>query len=74
MKLWIVNVWNRPPGGIRKEGSLLVWDMFRSHATENSKAGLSRRNTDIAAIPGGLISLLQPLDVSLSKPFKDNVR
>ena len=70
VKLWIENVWNRRPG----ERSLLVWDMFRSHITENSKARLSRTNTDIAVIPGGLTSLLQPLDVSLNKPFKGNVR
>ena len=37
VKLWINNVLNRRPGGIRKERSLLVWDMFRSHITENSK-------------------------------------
>ena len=48
--------------------------MFRSHITENSKARLSRTNMDIAVIPGGLTSLLQPLDVSLNKPFKGNVR
>ena len=31
-------------------------------------------DTNLAVIPGGLTSLLQPLDVSLNKPFKDNVR
>lgn len=29
---------------------------------------------DIAIIPGGLTSQLQPLDVSVNKPFKDKVR
>ncbi|XP_064095201.1 RUS family member 1-like [Macrobrachium nipponense] len=48
--------------------------MFRSHITENTKARLAKINTEIGVIPGGLTSLLQPLDVGLNKPFKDNVR
>ena len=48
--------------------------MFRSHITENSTVRLSGTNTDIAVIHGGLTSLPQPLDVSLSKPYEDNVR
>ena len=35
--------------------------MFRAHKTE-------------VFIPGGLTSVLQPLDVCLNKPFKDRVR
>jgi hypothetical protein len=30
--------------------------------------------TDLTVIPGGLTSALQPLDVSVNKQFKDNVR
>jgi hypothetical protein len=30
--------------------------------------------TDLAVIPGGLMSVLQLLDVSVNMPFKDNVR
>jgi len=48
--------------------------MFRSHLTDDIKWRLQRNNIDIAVIPGGLTSILQPLDVSLNKPFKDNVR
>ena len=33
-----------------------------------------RENTNLAVIPGGLTSILQPLDVALNKPFKDGVR
>jgi hypothetical protein len=31
-------------------------------------------NTDLPVISGGLASVLQPTDVSVNKPFKDNVR
>ena len=74
MKLWMKNIWSKRLGGLRKEKSILVWDMFRSHLTDSVKATLKRNNTVSAVIPGGLTSLLQPLDVSLNKPFKDNMR
>lgn len=74
VKLWIDNVWNKRNGGLRKEHSLLVWDMFRSHLTNETKKHLKRSNTATAVIPGGLTSVLQPLDVSLNKPFKDRIR
>ena len=38
------------------------------------KRSLKSENTDLAVIPGGLTSVLQPLDVCLNKPFKDRVR
>ena len=54
--------------------SLLVFDSFEAHVTDTVKASFKRENTELAVIPGGLTSLLQPLDVSLNKPFKDGVR
>lgn len=35
----------------RKTKIYLVWDMFRSHLTENSKENLRQRNTDMDVIP-----------------------
>nr|KAF6343017.1 hypothetical protein mPipKuh1_010743 [Pipistrellus kuhlii] len=74
VKLWLDNVWSRRPGGLRQERSLLVWDMFRAHLTTSTKIRLARINTDVAVIPEGLTSLVQPLDVCLNKPFKDCIR
>ena len=53
---------------------MLVWDAFRAHLAEQVKRVLQQTNTDVAVIPGGLTSVLQPLDVCLNKPFKDWVR
>lgn len=72
--LWIEKVWNVHLDFVRNKKRLLVWDMFRSHLTENVKKHLQRSNTATAVIPGGLTSVLQPLDVCLNKPFKDNIR
>ena len=41
---------------------------------ESVVADLRVQNTDIAVIPGGLTSVLQPIDVSVNKPFKDSMR
>ena len=54
--------------------ALLVWDSFRGHLTDGVKELLTRRNVDIAVIPGGLAPVLQPLDKCLNKPFKTRVR
>ena len=75
-KIWIekVKVWRSRLGGLGRRRGLLVYDVFEAHVTESVKAAIARENTNLAVIPGGLTSLLQPLDVSLNKPFKDNVR
>ena len=51
-----------------------MWDMFRAHLCDSVKQKLSDGNTHQAVIPGGCTSLVQPLDVSLNKPFKTNIR
>ena len=71
VKEWIRQCLLRTP---RNEQSLLVWDSFRAHLTDDVKADLKRRKIDVAVIPGGLTPVLQPLDKCLNKPFKDNVR
>ncbi|KAG7166740.1 Pogo transposable element-like 1 [Homarus americanus] len=74
VRLWLEHIWSRRKGVLRKERSLLVQDMFRSQLTEPVKKYLKKHNTDTAVIPGGFISVVQPLDVCLNKPFKDRVR
>ena len=52
----------------------IVWDQFRAHKTEKVKEKLKALKTTQAMIPGGLTSVLQPLDVVINKPFKDRLR
>ena len=72
--LWLEKVWNKRPGALLKKPAMLVWDQFRAHLTEPVKKKLDKLKTQQAVIPGGLTSVLQPLDVCLNKPFKDHVR
>ena len=74
MRVWIGKAWLSRLGGLGRRRSLLVLDSFEAHVTDTVKASFKRENTELAVFPGGLTSLLQPLDVSLNKPFKDGVR
>ena len=74
MKVWIEKVWRARIGGLGGRKNLLVYDSFEAHVTDTVKASFKCENTELAVIPGGLTSLLQPLNVSLNKPFKDGVR
>lgn len=70
MKIWIEKVWSKRSGGLLKKPALLVLDQFRAHISEPTKKCFKEVKTHLAVIPGGLTSQLQPLDVSINKPFK----
>ena len=74
IKVWLDEVFMRRPGGLLKPISLLVWDMFRAHCCDSVKEKLKEYRTRQAVIPGGCTSVLQPLDVSINKPFKTYLR
>ncbi len=74
MRLWLEKVWGRRPGALLKKPALMVWDAFRAHTTDAIKKQISQMKTQVAVIPGGLTSQLQPLDVSINKPFKCFIR
>jgi hypothetical protein len=57
-----------------RDRSLLVLDSFRCHIMKPVKKRLHRANAELAVIPGGCTSILQPLDVSVNKPFKGWLR
>ena len=52
---------------------MLVWNSFSANLIKIAKDRTHRGyNTDLTVIPRGLTSILQPLDVSINKPFKDH--
>jgi hypothetical protein len=60
---WINRVWQKRLGVFLNLRSMLILDSFHGHTTEEVKKTLKSRNTDQVIIPGGLTSMLQPLDV-----------
>jgi len=70
MKLLLEKVWFKYPGDLLKKPSLLVCDQFKAHVRESTKSFVAKLKMHLAVIPGGLTSQLQPLDVSVNKPFK----
>ena len=73
VKDWLRTVWAKV-GGLMRKRNLLVWDSFRAHLCQNVKRVLRDSKTDVAVIPGGMTSILQPLDVGVNKPFKHHLR
>ena len=71
---WLHRVWNKRPGASICKRSMLVWDSFRAHLTQENKDAAENIKTDLNVIPGGLTSILSPLDVAINKPFKDRMK
>jgi DDE superfamily endonuclease len=74
MVWWVKNIWTKRLRRGSNPKSLLVLDSFTAHKTNAVKNRFHEKKTNLAVIPGGLTSRLQPLDVSLNKPFKAKVR
>jgi len=52
---------------------MLVLDAFKGHLTDSVKKQLHKKNTELV-IPNRMTSVLQPMDVSINKHFKDRLR
>ena len=59
---------------LSKESAIMIYNSFRDHLKESIKTKFKQHNFHLAIIPAGLTSVCQPLDVSINKPFKDNLR
>jgi hypothetical protein len=53
---------------------MLVLNAFKGHVTDSVKDQLRKIKTEFVVITGGMTSVLQPMDVSINKPFKDRLR
>ena len=70
---WLKIVWGRRPRACLNQSSVLVLDAFKGHFTDSVKKQLCKMNTELV-IPCGMTSVLQPVGVSINKPFKDRLR
>ena len=73
---WIREDWgnyfdNPPTPG--SDGKILVADVHRAQQTPTVKSLLSKCKTSLVNIPPELTSYIQVLDVSINKPFKDEI-
>ena len=71
---WLKTVWFRRPGALLRPRSMLIIDSFRVHLTDSVKEKCQKEKCDMVVIPGGMMGMLQPLDVSINRPFKANLR
>ncbi|CAG8657899.1 8691_t:CDS:2, partial [Paraglomus occultum] len=75
MLWWINNVWSkRLTNQYESSRSLLVLNSFHGHLVNSVKQQFVSKKTDLAVIPGGLTSKLQPLDVMINHSFKAKMR
>jgi len=71
---WLKIVWGRRPRAFLNQPPMLVLDAFKGHLTDSVKNQLSKMKTERVVIPGGMTLVLQPMDVSINKPFKDRLK
>jgi hypothetical protein len=69
MEEWLISVWDQRSDALTKPRSLLTTDAFCDHPSHRIRNRLRNKNTQLVIIPSGMTSQLQPLDVSINKPF-----
>ncbi|KAG7337840.1 DDE superfamily endonuclease [Nitzschia inconspicua] len=58
----------------RMELQFLFMDHFRCHYSDTVKARLDSVGVQLKLIPKGCTSVVQPIDVDVNKPFKDQIK
>ena len=76
MLQWINNIWRKYIDAFNNEPipCLLIMDQATMHTNEVVIKELEKKDTEIHFIPKGMTCVLQPLDVSINKPFKAHLK
>ena len=78
MFIWFDQVWKSYAEKKQKEldfnRSLMVYDTFNAHTTDEMKAVLSITSSNLIMVSPGCNLKCQPLDVCINKPFKGVLR
>ena len=76
IKDWIKNIYIPyfNSKNIELKNTLLIWDKATMHISFEIQRLLVKNKINFAYIPAGLTSILQPLDVSINRPYKDSIR
>jgi hypothetical protein len=74
MLKWLKVVCSRRPGAFLDQLTMLVLHAFKGHFTDSMTDQLRKMKTDLIVIPGGMTSVLQPMDLSIHKTSKDRLR
>ena len=63
-----------PPRAIALCATSVALNVLSGPKKIQKRVRILKPQTDLAVIPGGLTSVVQPLDICLNKPFKDLIR
>ena len=78
MEVWIEEIWLKYVREVSKQlefdDSLLTFDEFSAHKTDNVRSKLVKNKSDILMISPGCKSKCQSMDVCINKPFKAILR
>ena len=78
MEVWVEEIWLKYVREVSKQlgfdNSLLKFDAFSVHKTDDVQSKLVENKSDILMIPPGCTSKCQPMDVCINKPFKAILR
>ena len=78
MEVWVEEIWLKYVREVSKQlgfdNSLLTFDAFSAHKTDDVQSKLVENKSDILMIPPGCTSKCQPMDVCINKPFKAILR
>ena len=70
---WLQTVWRLKPEGFFNTKSMVILDSMKAHKTTKVIELVAKNQIIPKIIPGGLTEKLQPLDISINKPFKSHM-